>query len=223
MENTMPEETVENEADSENTESSRKRRWAPTRETPVTMVIFYVNIIITVGLLLLAVFNPDIDYRAAFMLGAKENVAIANGEYWRFFTAFFVNTPLILLINLYSLNAISSAVEKIHEAPLFLATYLLGGLVSVVASYFLSTEVSLGAGGAIAATFGLFFGFIFRYKNIANALLPGIREEAFRLIGLNILFSLLPFIDGWSLLAGFLTGWGIFEARRLIRSNFSRG
>lgn len=187
------------------------------------MVLFYTNICITIGLVLTAIVSPTLDYQAAFALAAKDNAAIANGEYWRLLTAFFINTPLVLFINMYSLNAIARAVEKFYSGWLFLGTYLTGGIMSILASYWLTDAMSFGAGGAIAAVFGLFFGFIQRYKNISQLIMPGIREELFKVIGINVIFILLSVtwswpIDVWMIIAGFFTGWAIFVIREFVRS-----
>ena len=69
-------------------------------------------------------------------LGAKNNAAIAAGEYWRLLTPIFIHANLLhLFINCYSLYIIGPQIESPFGYVRFLVIYLLTGMAGVVLSF----------------------------------------------------------------------------------------
>ena len=66
------------------------------------------------------------------------NGAIANGEWWRFFTPMFLHAGIMhILFNMFCLFVFGPELEKIIGKMRFLTLYLLSGIFANVATYFL--------------------------------------------------------------------------------------
>jgi rhomboid protease GluP len=94
------------------------------------------------------------------LFGAKDNLKIVEGEYWRFITPVFLHGSVAhVFFNSYSTFALS-IVEKIYGSRKFLFIYLMAGLTGTIASFCFSTQGSVGASGAIFGLMGslLYFG-----------------------------------------------------------------
>ncbi|WP_234396938.1 rhomboid family intramembrane serine protease [Bacillus massiliglaciei] len=94
--------------------------------------------------------------------GAKYTPAIADGEWWRFFTPIIIHIGFIhLLMNTVTLYLIGSDVERIYGRMRFLVIYLFSGFMGSLASFLIMPNtISAGASGAIFGCFGalLYFG-----------------------------------------------------------------
>ncbi len=93
--------------------------------------------------------------------GAKINIDIINGQYWRFITPIFLHADFThLLVNCYSLNAIGPTVERLYGKGKFLFIYLMAGFMGSLLSFMFSINPSVGASGAIFGLLGalLYFG-----------------------------------------------------------------
>ena len=86
-------------------------------------------------------------------LGAKQNLLITCGEYWRLLTACFLHSGIVhIASNLIALYFWGPQVELLLGRVKYLIVYLSAGLFGSVLSYALSDAASVGASGAI---FGL--------------------------------------------------------------------
>lgn len=93
--------------------------------------------------------------------GAKLNINILNGQYWRFITPIFLHADFThLLVNCYSLYAVGPTVERIYGHGKFLFIYLIAGFMGSLLSFMFSINPSVGASGAIFGLLGalLYFG-----------------------------------------------------------------
>ena len=67
---------------------------------------------------------------AVVFFGAKVNVLIAQGEYWRLLTPMFLHVGLAhLFFNSYALYIYGPAVERLFGRLKFILVYLVSGLV----------------------------------------------------------------------------------------------
>jgi rhomboid protease GluP len=127
----------------------------------VTYGLIALNILIA-GLLYLYSMQSGTSYEELLhQFGAKMNVNILQGEYWRFFTPVFLHANLVhLAINCYSLYAVGASVEKIFGKARFLAVYFTAGILGNLLSFAFSPNSSVGASGAIFGLLGalLYFG-----------------------------------------------------------------
>jgi rhomboid protease GluP len=88
------------------------------------------------------------------LFGAKDNLKILEGEYWRFITPVFLHGSIPhVFFNSYSTFALS-IVERIYGSRKYLLIYLLAGLTGTIASFCFSTQGSVGASGAIYGLMG---------------------------------------------------------------------
>ncbi|RCX21041.1 rhomboid family peptidase [Anaerobacterium chartisolvens] len=93
--------------------------------------------------------------------GAKNNMLILQGEYWRFITPVFLHGgPLHLIINCYSLYVVGVFVERLFGHAKFACIYFAGGILGNIASFMFSTSMGVGASGAIFGLMGamLYYG-----------------------------------------------------------------
>lgn len=147
-----------------------------------------------------------------YVFGAKVNWLIAQGQYWRLFTAMFLHIGIAhLIFNSYALYIYGPFVEKLYGKFRFLVIYLFSGLVGSLLSYLLSPNPSAGASGAI---FGLMGSLLyFRRKR------RGIFQRVFGpslifIIVINLIYGFTRTgIDNWGhiggLIGGLLSGYGL--------------
>lgn len=105
---------------------------------------------------------------ALYRLGAKENIAINAGQWWRLVTPMALHGSLIhLLFNSWALYAIGLDVERVYGTARFLAIYLLAGLAGSIASYvFNAQSLSVGASGAIFGLLGALAAFSYTSRSL---------------------------------------------------------
>ena len=174
------------------------------RRHPVTFSLIGVNLaVFVVQLLLISLFGFDL----VIALGAKENTAIAAGQYWRLLTPVFIHAGLAhLFVNMYSLFVIGPAGEEMFGRVRFLAFYLLAGFAGAIFSLAFTPSPSVGASGAIFGLLGMLGAFWYVHRttfgSIGNLQLRQIAMVA----ALNLLIGLSPGIDFWAHLGGFVTG-----------------
>jgi rhomboid protease GluP len=192
-----------------------------SRATPVTYLILVFNLVIFIlistaargKLLDNVVWGADRVTLIAF--GAKLNLLIKGGDWFRFVTPIFIHIGLLHIVsNSYALWIIGPLVERLYGSARYLMIYLLSGIGGVAGSFFWNElqnhpEVpSAGASGAIFGLFGLIAVFGFKYRNelpenfrkaIGSSVVPVI------LINLFIGFS-IPFIDNAAHIGGLIAG-----------------
>ena len=88
--------------------------------------------------------------------GALFSPLVAEGQYWRLFTAMFLHIGVVhLIFNSFSLFIFGRVVEQVFGLIRFLVTYILAGLAGSIASYASSPGVpAAGASGAIFGVLG---------------------------------------------------------------------
>lgn len=184
------------------------------RRTALPMVrVVTVLLVINVAMFVLTVvlsrsLTPTED--TLYLLGAKYNPAIDQGEWWRLLTPMVLHGSVLhLLFNSWALYALGTGVEAAFGARRFLTIYLLAGLGGSMASYLFSPNaLSVGASGAI---FGLLGALAARVFTVRHAL----GREATRmqfgqiggLIAINLFFGFsVPNIDNAAHIGGLVVG-----------------
>ncbi len=147
---------------------------------------------------------------------------VAQGEYYRLFTAMFMHFGVLhLLMNMYALWFLARTLEAFLGPVRFLALYLVAGLGGNVAAYlFQPNALSAGASTAIFGLFAALFLVLRKLRLNAAAVLP--------VIILNLVFTLsVPGISIAGHLGGFvvggLVGAGLAYAPREHRSAVQAG
>lgn len=78
----------------------------------------------------------------------QSNAAIASGQWWRLFTPAFLHGNLVhLAVNNFSLHNLGPMLETVSGRPRFLVVYAVSAVGGCVASYYGTTQVSVGASG----------------------------------------------------------------------------
>ncbi|MEX2420228.1 MAG: rhomboid family intramembrane serine protease, partial [Actinomycetota bacterium] len=164
-----------------------------------------------------------------FDLGATFPPAIADGQFWRLFTAIFLHAGLLhLAFNAYALWLFGRQVETAYGRTWMLLIYVVSGFLASVGSYAFGPIEALGVGasGAIFGIFGAFIAYNYRRRHLALA--AANLRMAMTLILLNLLLAFgFERID-WrahlgGLIAGFLAGYvaegfGTARQRQIVRA-----
>ena len=138
------------------------------RSAPAVLVLILVNVLVFLFEISVGDWNdPEVLHR----IGAVELYpVVAQGEYWRLFTALFLHAGFLhLAFNLFALYVIGPPLERSIGTVRFLACYLISGLVSSAGVVAL-TAVGLvqvgqlvGASGCILGVVGAWAGFLLRH------------------------------------------------------------
>ena len=158
-----------------------------------------------------ALFDPS--GQLLFDLGAMAPPAVANGQFWRLFTAMFLHAGLLhVALNAYFFWLFGRVVESVFGRTWMLLIFLVSGFLASVASYAFGPVVALavGASGAISGVFGAFIAYNYRRRHLAaNA---GNLRMALTVIVLNAFISVAYSSIDWrahvgGLVAGFALGY----------------
>ncbi len=153
--------------------------------------------------------------------GAMFGPLIAEGEYWRLFTAMFLHVGIgHLVMNALGLFIFGQLVERLYGPSRFLAIYLLAGLTGSVVSFaFNNVAIGAGASGAIMGIVGALGGFFISQRNLLGDLGRRNLTGVLILAAINLLYGLAtPGIDNWAHIGGFVGGFalGIVLAPRYV-------
>jgi membrane associated rhomboid family serine protease len=154
--------------------AERAQRPSQLRSAPAVLVLILLNVVaflfeISVGDLN----DPEILHRA----GALDPYAVvAQGEYWRLFTALFLHGGFThLLFNVFALYVLGPPLERAIGTVRFAVCYLISGLASsagVVALMvlgFVQVAELVGASGCIMGIVGASAGFLLRHRHVPQA------------------------------------------------------
>ena len=145
-------------------------RRSQLRSAPAVFVLIAVNLLAFLYEIYAGGWNdPDVLHR----IGALEpDVVIAQGEYWRLFTALFLHAGFLhIAFNLFALYVLGPPLERSIGTIRFLACYLISGLASSAGVVAL-TEIGLiqesqlvGASGCILGVVGALAGLLLRHRH----------------------------------------------------------
>ena len=176
------------------------------RKPVVTYALLGINSLVWIASY--AAGGPD-DRGALLDLGAMFGPLIADGQYWRLFTAIFLHIGLLhMALNSLALFIFGRLVEAIFGPARFAAIYLIAGLGGSVASYlFNSVALAAGASGAIFGVLGALTAFFYVQRNVMGEMAKRNLMTLLALAGINLVFGLLfPGVDNWAHLGGFVFG-----------------
>ena len=158
-----------------------------------------------------ALFDPS--GQLLFDLGAMAPPAVANGQFWRLFTAMFLHAGILhIALNAYFFYLFGRTVEGSFGRTWMVVIYLVSGFVASVASYAFGpvTTLAVGASGAIAGVFGAFIAYAYRRRHMAMH--AANLRMALTVIVLNALIAFGYRAIDWrahvgGLIAGFVIGY----------------
>ena len=179
------------------------------KQPSITYALIAVNVVLLVAM---EVAGGSTDTGVLVDFGAMYGPKIAEGDYWRLFTAMFLHVGFMhLAFNAFGLFIFGRMVEGVFGPYRFALLYVLSGLFGSVTSYLISPDAI--AAGASGAVFGI-IGVMAAYFAVQRKVLGKVAQQnLYGLLGLaaiNVVFGLLsPGIDNWAHLGGFAAGFGL--------------
>lgn len=172
------------------------------KEYYVTYTLILINLAV---FLLMTLAGGSANYKILILFGAKVNVLIEAGQYWRLLTSVFIHIGFThLLFNIYALIALGKFTEKIFGHGKMIFIYLFSGLTGSLFSFLFSPSISAGASGAIFGLLGALVAYGWK-----NSLLwrSGLITNLLIVLGINLFFGLVAQgIDNYAHLGGLLGG-----------------
>ena len=152
------------------------------------------------------------------LFGAKVNILVAYGQYWRLLTAMFLHIGIMhLFFNSYALYIYGPIVESLFGKAKFIVVYLVSGLTGSLLSYLFSPNNAAGASGAIFGLMGSLLYFRQRNKDIFRRVFgPGL----FIIIAFNLFYGFVNVgIDNWGHIGGLIGGYLVGNAVGLYKES----
>ena len=158
-----------------------------------------------------ALFNPSAEI--LFDMGAMQPIAVADGQFWRLFTAMFLHAGLLqVALNAYFFWLFGRMVEASFGRTWMVLIYVVAGFLASVASYAFgpATTLAVGASGAISGVFGAFIAY--NYRRRQHAMNAANLRLALTVIVLNAVIAIGYSSIDWrahvgGLVAGFALGY----------------
>lgn len=141
--------------------------------------------------------------------GADYGPLVRQGEWWRLVGAMFLHIGILhLVVNMFSLFSVGSAIERYFGNGRYLALYLLAGVGGAATSAAMKDNLSAGASGAIFGLFGAAALLGIRYRReIPPALRKRIAGGMFPCIVYNLVYGLShQNIDNSAHIGGLIVG-----------------
>ena len=137
--------------------------------------------------------------------GAVQRSYVSSGEWYRLFTCMFIHASILhLLLNMYALYVIGSQMESFIGKLKFLVVFIVSGLIGSLTSIIFSTNVSVGASGAIFGVLGAMLYFAYHYRLILG---NSLKHEIIPVIIANLLIGfLIPGVDIMAHVGGLIGG-----------------
>jgi rhomboid protease GluP len=193
-------------------ETPVRRAAMPSSQPVVTYVLLAANIIVFVADSVMGLLGLGLQGVGPLtLLGAKNNLAILDGEYWRLVTPLFLHGGIIHLgFNSYFLYVVGRQIERLYGPLRFAAIYFLSGIAGTMASFAFNTAPAIGASGALFGLIGAWLPLLYRNRHILANTQRQIRSIV-QVIVINLLIGLTPGIDNWAhvggLVGGLALGW----------------
>lgn len=157
--------------------------------------------------------NPEafmnLDIRTLVSFGAKWNMGLAQGEYWRLVTAGFLHGGLFhILMNSWVLFDLGAQVEEVYGSSRMLVIYFIATVGGFCASAWWSPAISVGASAGLFGLIGAMIALGVRHRNPMGA---AIRGMYVRWAIYGIVFGMLPGFrtDNAAHIGGLAAGFGI--------------
>ena len=144
--------------------------------------------------------------------GAMFGPLIADGEYWRLFTAMFLHAGVMhILFNSIGLLIFGRLVERTYGHHRFALIYVLSGLSGSVVSYNInSVAVGAGASGAIFGVLGALVAFMAANREMLGEMGRQTLSAIVVLAAINIFFGFAtPGVDNWAHMGGLAGGFAV--------------
>lgn len=178
------------------------RQW---RDEPY-MMYFFLGLQILL-FLVMTLFGGSQNSNVLVFFGAKVNILIQQGQWWRLIMPIFLHSGLMhIAVNSVTLYFIGMQIESLFGHWRFTMIYLLSGIVGNIASFVFNTGISVGASTALFGLFGAFFMLVEAFRQ--NTAIRAMGQQFALFIVLNLAFDLFnPGIDLAGHVGGLLGGF----------------
>lgn len=181
---------------------------------PIVSSLIGLNILVYVLTMLPGIGN------SIFYSGMSVNYLIADGQWWRIISSFFIHDSFThLLFNMFSLFLFGPELEKIAGKARFLTIYLLAGIIGNVATFVtqIGMYASVGSSGAIFGIFGAFAALVYYTRRT----MPQLKRIIMPIIIISVIITFIqPNVNIAShlggLVTGFLIGLSYFSPKHII-------
>ncbi|MCT8978340.1 rhomboid family intramembrane serine protease [Clostridium sp. CX1] len=184
---------------------SERNETSKTEKSIITYLLIGVNLLVYVMTAYLSGSIMDSDINVLIFLGAKVNELISSGEYYRLLTCMFLHGGIAHIgFNMYALSSLGPLVESVYGKVKYIFIYFLAGIVSSIFSYMFSTDISVGASGAIFGLLGAALVFGIKMKNAVG---KNFMFNIASVIVVNLILGFsMPNIDNFGHLGGLIGG-----------------
>lgn len=186
------------------------RLWAAWVLLGLNILIYLLTLVASLVLMYLTGEPMSYTYNMAlFLMGWKENVLIAQGDYWRLMTPLFLHGGLLhIALNSLGIYIMGPQTERVYGTGRFLVIYFVSGLAGSVGSYIFNPSPSVGASGAIFGLIGSLAVFFYTSRHIFGEAGREQLQGMIALIVVNILFGLgsQASIDNFGHIGGLIGG-----------------
>ncbi|GAP62492.1 hypothetical protein ARMA_0915 [Ardenticatena maritima] len=172
----------------------------------INLGVFLVETVL--GLLWGAGLNATTNTCMLLFFGAKFNLFIQAGQYWRLITPIFLHIGIFhLLVNMFALRILGSDIESLFGTARFAIIYLVAGVGGTIASMLFNSSISAGASGAIFGLIGAEAVFLYINRDSLGIFSDDRLQSLLGVIIINLLFGVaVPGIDNAGHIGGLLTG-----------------
>ena len=181
-------------------------------QAKVTSGLMIINIIVFI-LMTLSGGSENIENLIRF--GANSKILVAEGEWWRLFTASFIHIGFFhILFNMYFFYSLGPVFERLFGSMNFLIIYLIAGIFGNLLSFAFGSHytVSAGASTSLYGMLGLAIGLMATYRD--DEIIRSFGASFISVVVINVIYSLLaPGVGIYGHLGGFVAGFllaGIF-------------
>ncbi len=178
----------------------------------VTSIILLINCGLYLATVLFSMRNGnsnaffDLDPRTLVMFGAKYNVLLAYGQWWRLVTAGFLHGGIIhLLMNSWVLFDVGAQVEELYGSSRLIVIYFLATVAGFYLSALRSPSVSVGASAGLCGLIGAMIALGTRHRTPEGLALRGMYVRW--MMYLLVLGFVLPGIDNYAHIGGLAAGF----------------
>lgn len=182
---------------------------ASSRRPNLTYALIAINVVVLIAMELA---GGSTNNQVLIDFGAMFGPSIADGQYWRLFTAMFLHVGVMhLAFNMFGLFIFGRMVEGVFGPYRFALLYILSGLFGSVISYLLSPiAIAAGASGALFGIIGVMAAYFAVQREVLGRMAQQNLYGLLILGAINLVFGLLsPGIDNWAHMGGFVAGFGL--------------
>lgn len=181
-------------------------------QAKVTSGLMIINIIVFI-MMTLSGGSENIENLIRF--GANSKILVAEGEWWRLFTASFIHIGFFhIMFNMYFFYSLGPVFERLFGSMNFLIIYLIAGIFGNLLSFAFGSPytVSAGASTSLYGMLGLAIGLMATYRD--DEIIRSFGASFISVVVINVIYSLLaPGVGIYGHLGGFVAGFllaGIF-------------